>query len=105
MVAASLGVRGLPVRGVWAAAGTGTGTVVDATAVLPELLVASGLDGFHAPGVRIDDRVVTLDYAGAGARGFRLTEAPGDSLVPPARPRRARCRGARHRRPLPTQDG
>ena len=38
------------------------------------------------PGVRIDDRVVTLDYAGAGARGFRLTEAPGDTLVPPLDP-------------------
>jgi hypothetical protein len=86
MVAASLGVRGLPVTGVWAAAGTGTGTVADATAVLPTLLVASGLDGFRAPGVRIEDRVVTLDYAGAGARGFRLTEAPGDSLVPPLDP-------------------
>ena len=84
MVAGSLGVRGLPVSGAWAAAGTGT--LEDATAVLPGLLVASGLDGFRAPGVRIDDRVVTLDYAGAGARGFRLTEAPGDALVPPLDP-------------------
>ncbi|TML90180.1 MAG: zf-HC2 domain-containing protein [Actinobacteria bacterium] len=83
-VAASLGVHGLPVSGAWAAAGTGT--VTDATAVLPGLLVVSGLDGFRAPGLRIDDRVVTLDYAGAGARGFRLTEAPGDTLVPPLDP-------------------
>jgi hypothetical protein len=84
MVAASLGVRGLAATSVWAAADTGT--VADASAVLPGLLVVSGLDGFRAPGVRIEDRVVTLDYAGAGARGFRLVEAPGDTLVPPLDP-------------------
>jgi hypothetical protein len=83
-VAASLGVRGLPLSGAWAAAGTGT--VADAEAVLPGLLVVSRLAGFRAPGVRIEERVVTLDYAGAGARAFRLTEAPGDSLVPPLDP-------------------
>jgi hypothetical protein len=82
--AASLGVRGLPVPAAWAEAGTGT--VAEAEAVLPGLLVGSRLDGFRAPGVRIDDRVVTLDYTGAGARGFRLTEAPGDLLVPPLDP-------------------
>ena len=83
-VAASLGVHGLPVSGAWAAAGTGT--VADARAVLPGLVVVSGLDGFRTPGVRIDDQVVTLDYAGAGTRGFRLTEAPGGTLVPPLDP-------------------
>ena len=83
-VAAALGLRGLPVSGVRAAAGTGT--VADAEAVLPGLLVVGRLDGFRPPGVRIDDRVVTLDYAGAGTRGFRLTEAPGDILVPPLDP-------------------
>ena len=36
--------------------------------------------------MRIDDGVVTLDYAGEGARGFRLTEALGDALVPPLDP-------------------
>ena len=83
-VAASLGVRGVTVPTAWAEAGTGT--LLQAESALPRLLVASKLEGFRAPGVRIDDHVVTLDYAGEGARGFRLTEALGDALVPPLDP-------------------
>ena len=82
--AASLGVRGMRVPTAWAEAGTGT--LAEAEAALPGLLVVSRLDGFRPPGVRIEDRVVTLDYTGAGARGFRLAEAPGDLLVPPLDP-------------------
>jgi hypothetical protein len=83
-VAASLGVRGVKVPDTWAEAGTGN--VVEAIAAVPGLLVASGLSGFRAPGVRIDDHVVTLDYAGEGTRAFRLTQALGDALVPPLDP-------------------
>ena len=79
----------------WAEAGTGT--LAEAEAALPGLLVVSRLDGFRPPGVRIEDRVVTLDYAGAGARGFRLTEALGRPARATARSRRSRRGGARHR--------
>jgi hypothetical protein len=83
-VAASLGLRGVRVPDTWAEAGTGN--LLQAVSALPRLLVASGLRGFRAPGVRIDDHVVTLDYAGEGERAFRLTQALGDALVPPLDP-------------------
>jgi hypothetical protein len=83
-VAASLGVRGVDVPNTWAEAGTGN--LAQAVNALPHLLVAGGLRGFRVPGVRIDDHVVTLDYAGEGARSFRLTQALGDALVPPLDP-------------------
>ena len=81
MVAESLGIPGHMVPKGWVESSTTTiGEAASATAFL---LVPSGLEGFGPPSVRIDGRTVVLGYAGAGDRGFRVTMAPGASLVPP----------------------
>jgi hypothetical protein len=60
-----------------------TTTIEEAASATGFLLVPSELRGFGPPSVRIDERTVVLGYAGAGDRGFRITVAPGTSLVPP----------------------
>ena len=59
------------------------------------LRVPRDLRGFAPPAVRADGRTVTLAYAGPGARGFLLVQAPGDRLTPPLDddPLGARVRG------------
>jgi hypothetical protein len=81
MVAESLGIPGRMVPKGWVEASTST--IDEAGLATDFLLVPSGLQGFGPPSVRIDGSTVVLGYAGAGERGFRITEAPGSSLVPP----------------------
>jgi hypothetical protein len=83
-VAESLGIAGREVPASWAHAGADSLAV--ARTLVPELLVAPRLSGFRVPGVRVENGVVVLDYAGSGARAFRLTDAPGGTLVPPLDP-------------------
>jgi hypothetical protein len=80
-VAASLPVTGRPVPAGWAEAATST--LPQALAAAPGLLRPRDPAGFAPPAVRVDGRVVTLAYAGPGARGFLLVQAPGDRLAPP----------------------
>jgi hypothetical protein len=80
-VAASLPVAGRPVPAWWAEAATST--LPQAVAADRGLRVPRGLRGFAPPAVRADGRTVTLAYAGPGARGFLLVQAPGDRLTPP----------------------
>ena len=81
MVAESLGIPGKMVPKGWVE--SSTTTIEEAASATGFLLVPSGLEGFGPPSVRIDGRTVVLGYAGAGERGFRVTMAPGASLVPP----------------------
>jgi hypothetical protein len=81
MVAESLGIPGLMVPTGWVE--SSTTTIEEAASATGFLLVPSELRGFGPPSVRIDERTVVLGYAGAGDRGFRITVAPGTSLVPP----------------------
>jgi len=80
-VAASLPLAGRPVPPGWAEAATST--LPEAAAAHPGLRVPRDLHGFAPPAVRVDGRTVTLAYAGPGARGFLLVQAPGDRLAPP----------------------
>jgi hypothetical protein len=80
--AASLGVRGRPVPRSWDE--SATATLAEATAAVPRLLVAHGLDGFGPPAIRIVDGTVTQVYAGAGDLGFTLVQSDIDHLTPPA---------------------
>jgi hypothetical protein len=80
-VAGDLGVRGETVPTDWAEAST-TGLAA-AQAAVPGLLVPAGAAGFAAPAVRADAGIVTLNYAGPGARGFQLIESAGTTLTPP----------------------
>jgi hypothetical protein len=81
MVAESLGISGRMVPRGWVEASTST--IDEASLATDFLLVPSGLQGFGPPSVRIDESTVVLGYAGAGDRGFRITETPRSSLVPP----------------------
>ncbi len=81
IVAESLGIPGLMVPTGWVE--SSTTTIEEAASATGFLLVPSELRGFGPPSVRIDERTVVLGYAGAGDRGFRITVAPGTSLVPP----------------------
>lgn len=83
-VAASLGVVGLAVPAEWPEAATAT--VADARAVLPQVLVVRGLDGFGAPAIRVEPNAVTQVYAGPGDRGFVFTQSPFHKLSPPSDP-------------------
>jgi Putative zinc-finger len=80
-VAASLPAAGRPVPAGWAEAATST--LPEAVAADRGLRVPRDLRGFAPPAVRVDGRTVTLAYAGPGARGFLLVQAPGDRLAPP----------------------
>ena len=80
-VAASLPVTGRPVPAGWAEAATST--LPEAVAADQGLRVPRDLRGFAPPAVRVDGRTVTLAYAGPGAQGFLLVQAPGDRLTPP----------------------
>jgi hypothetical protein len=80
-VVASLRVTGRPVPAGWAEAATST--LLEAAAADPGLRRPHGLAGFAPPAVRVDGATVTLAYAGPGARGFLLVQAPGDRLAPP----------------------
>jgi hypothetical protein len=80
-VAAGLGVRGMPVPGDWAEASAST--LAGARAVLSGLLLPRRAPGFAPPAIRVDGGIVTLGYAGAGARGFQLIESLGTTLTPP----------------------
>jgi hypothetical protein len=81
-VAGSLAVAGRPVPSGWAEAATAT--LDRALAAAPGLLVPEHLWGFGPPAVRVDGKAVSLAFAGPGARGFLLAEAPGTRLSPPA---------------------
>jgi Putative zinc-finger len=81
-VAADLGVMGLPVPRSWDE--SATATLGEAAGALPGLLVATDLDGFGPPTIRIADGMVIQDYAGAGDRGFTLVQSAIDHLTPPA---------------------
>lgn len=83
-VASTLGVHGEPVPTNWSE--SATTTVGQAAKALPGVLVAHRLTGFSDPAIRIDDDVVTLAYAGAGARTFELFEAADAVLTPPVDP-------------------
>jgi hypothetical protein len=78
-VAASLGVRGVPVPAGWNEAAT-----VDVAQLAAEgaLLPA----GAGEPAARRAGDTVTLAYAGPGARGFLVTQTPGRRLGPPFDP-------------------
>jgi hypothetical protein len=80
-VAAGLPVAGRPIPGGWAEAATAT--LPEAKAASPGLLRPRDPAGFAPPAVRVDGEAVTLAYAGAGARGFLLVQAPGERLTPP----------------------
>src|SRR5215216_416133 len=80
-VAASLPVAGRPVPAGWAEAATST--LPEVVAADRGLRVPRDLRGFAPPAVRADGRTVTLAYAGPGARGFLLVQAPGGRLTPP----------------------
>ena len=80
-VGASLPVAGRPVPAGWAEAATST--LPEVVAADRGLRVPRDLRGFAPPAVRADGRTVTLAYAGPGARGFLLVQAPGDRLTPP----------------------
>ena len=81
-VAAGLGVTGLQVPRSWAE--SATATLAEAADAVPGLLVASDLDGFAPPAVRIAHGMVIQDYAGAGDRGFALVQRGSGTLAPPA---------------------
>jgi hypothetical protein len=80
-VAGSLAVAGRPVPCDWAEAATAT--LDQALAAAPGLLVPKRLRGFGPPAARVDGQTVSLAFAGPGARGFLLAEAPGTRLSPP----------------------
>ncbi|MGH8914819.1 MAG: anti-sigma factor family protein [Acidimicrobiia bacterium] len=80
-VAGSLDIVGEPVPGTWVE--SATSTVEVAAETLEGLLVPESLHGFGTPTIRVEDGVVTMAYAGAGNRGFLLTEAVDDRLSPP----------------------
>ena len=80
-VAASLPVTGRPVPAGWAEAATST--LPAAAAADPGLRIPRDPRGFAPPAARVDGATVTLAYAGPGARGFLLVQAPGDRLAPP----------------------
>jgi hypothetical protein len=81
-VAASLGVTGVRVPGSWDE--SATATLAEAADAVPGLLVAPERDGFGPPAVRIANRMVIQDYAGAGDRGFTLVQSGMGALTPPA---------------------
>lgn len=80
-VADSLGLRGVAVPRSWRE--SSTATITAAAREMPGLLHANDIPGFAAPAVRIDSGVVTLAYAGAGAREFVVVQRTGDVLTPP----------------------
>jgi hypothetical protein len=80
-VAGSLGLAGLPVPRGWAEAPTAT--LAQAVVATPGLLFPRGLQGFGLPAVRVDGTMVSLAFAGPGARAFLLVEAVGLRLDPP----------------------
>lgn len=80
-VAASLGLDGMPMPDDWEQAATADRTT--AVAALPGLLLPDRLPGFGPPALRVDERTVTAQFAGAGARSFTLVATPGDRLSPP----------------------
>lgn len=82
-VAASLGIRGLPVPSDWAEATSSS--VADAD-LDRGLLVPAELEGFESPAVRVDGEIVTIAAAGAGERAFVLVATPGTTLPPPLDP-------------------
>ncbi|MGH9247344.1 MAG: hypothetical protein ACRD29_24150 [Acidimicrobiales bacterium] len=82
-VAGSLGVRGQSVPDDWSDAATAT---VDEAVAAGAELVPGDLDGFAAPGVRIDGDTITVSAAGAGERAFSLVSTPGHTLPPPLAP-------------------
>jgi hypothetical protein len=96
-VAGSLAVAGRPVPSGWAEAATATPE--QALAAAPGLLMPKRLRGFGTPAVRVDGTAVSLAFAGPGARGFLLAEAPGTRLSPPidADVQGVRVRGANGR--------
>jgi hypothetical protein len=80
-IAAGLGIDGTAVPPEWPEASTAT--LADAEAALPGLLLPRTLDGFDAPGIRVESSLVEFAYAGPGARGFILVEAPGTTFTAP----------------------
>ncbi len=79
-VAGSLGVAGQQVPADWVEAASAG--IDDAAAALPGLATAGVVDGFGGPAIRVADGVVTMTYAGPGARGFVLVATAGE-LPPP----------------------
>lgn len=80
-VADRLDVQGRAVPRSWEEASATT--LAQARDALPGLLVPPDLPTFAGPGVRVDDGVATLSYAGNGDRGFVLTQTSGPALTPP----------------------
>lgn len=80
-VAASIPVEGRRVPTDWVEAADGS--LTDAAAALPGLLVPSGLDGFGPPSVRIGEAQVVIGYAGSGGRELVVTQRAGGALSPP----------------------
>lgn len=83
-IAASLDVRGRPVPGWWAEA-----AVVPLDRVADRLdgvLLPPDLDGFAPAAARLLDRGAVIAVTGPGARGFVLTQVPGQALAPPLEP-------------------
>jgi hypothetical protein len=80
-IAASLDLAGRPVPPDWAEAATTT--LAEVVEDVPGLLTVADPAGFDGPAVRHTDGVVTANWAGDGARGFVLTQRPGDVLRPP----------------------
>jgi hypothetical protein len=80
-VAAALGVPGSRVPDDWDEAATIS--VRAAALVLPGLLAPPERDDFEGGAARVRDGVVSVAYAGDGARRFMLTQSAGTALLPP----------------------
>jgi len=80
-IAAGLGIDGQSVPSDWPEAAAAT--VADAEAALPGLLLPASLEGYDAPGVRVEGGIVEFAFLGPGARNFVLVEAPGSMLAAP----------------------
>lgn len=79
--AASIPVEGRRVPAGWAEAADAT--LAEAAAELRSLLVASELDGFGPPAIRVDDGQVVIGYAGSGGRELVLTQRAAPAVSPP----------------------
>lgn len=80
-VAGSIGMAGQPVPPTWAEAATAT--LDEAREAIDPVLAPSALEGFAAPAIRVESGSVSMSYAGAGNRGFVVTQTVGQALSPP----------------------
>src|SRR5690606_27073558 len=80
-IAAGLGVVGLAVPDDWREAATAT--LDEAVAARPGLLVATGIEGFGPPAIRVGDGPVTQVHAGPGDRTVTPVAVASRSLPPP----------------------